>query len=529
VLSAEQNIRRVKLNIIYTKEDKDFFERLEKHLAVLKHLHLIDQLWHSDLVELGENIQDVITGKISDSDIVILLISADFIASDFYYKDQLDLILKLHKEKALLVVPVLTRYCPWQFTKISWMNMLPDKELPLSSPQWETPDKPYSAIAESLISIIHTYNSPQPKAPEAPPMSIENAPTVLINPDNRTIAYPTVFGQVPEYIKSNIVGQVVQGYRIERYIASGGFGAVYEAAHSVTGHRVALKISHGINYFSDEFRKMLVEGNTIIPQLQHPNIVHTYHISSEQIEGSQRLVIAMDYIQGSRIDEFSKYKLTADNVQQLIDIYKKIVDAIDFAHRLEFYNADGQLVQGVVHGDIKPSNIILTSTYEPILLDFLYFDVSYLKGFQLEAQFDKKTMLSPRTMYAPPPPTDPNATIVYPSPPAPGQTMYVYQTIIKQNIFGTRGYMAPEQAEQGIVNKQTDIYQLGILLFEMLHPHRFSTYTGFSSPRDIYQTLSKYTPGIPAGLSDIIFRATQPQAWARYGSVEEIMSDVLIC
>ena len=91
------------------------------------------------------------------------------------------------------------------------------------------------------------------------------------------------------------------------------------------------------------------------------------------------------------------------------------------------------------------------------------------------------------------------------------------------DAFGTVGYMPPERQVQGQVTERTDIYALGILLFEILCPHKYSDME-FDSPREIFALLNQNNKDVPKFVSEIIFKATQLNPTERYGNIQEIIS-----
>lgn len=91
--------------------------------------------------------------------------------------------------------------------------------------------------------------------------------------------------------------------------------------------------------------------------------------------------------------------------------------------------------------------------------------------------------------------------------------------------FGTQGYMPLEQKIHGIVTERTDIYALGILLFELLCPYKFSSYK-FDSPNQIHSFLSKSCIFVPNFISKIIFKATQEKELNRYETVKEVIAEI---
>ena len=207
------------------------------------------------------------------------------------------------------------------------------------------------------------------------------------------------------------IGQVVAGYRIEAECGSGGFGTVYRATKD--GSTVALKVLHpyltGIERIATRF---LVEAEAI-GRVHHPDVVHVREIRSFD---EDRMFIAMDWVDGHTV----KHQLASGplSLGEARAILEPLCDALAAVH-----------AAGVVHRDIKASNVMLTPTEDDLRVTLLDFGIAKL----FEASSGQ--------------PIDFTST---------GDTI------------GTPHAMAPEQFRGGPVDARTDIYALGTLFYEML-------------------------------------------------------------
>ncbi|MDX1994545.1 MAG: protein kinase [bacterium] len=204
-----------------------------------------------------------------------------------------------------------------------------------------------------------------------------------------------------------LIGREIDGYRIERMLGEGGMARVYRA-YDVNLHRyVAIKVIDPQQGSNPKYEERFKQEARAVAQLEHPNIVSIYRFN--QVKGIY--YIAMRYIEGSDLrwvlhDYHSEGELMPHNA--LVEIISQIARALDFAHS-----------KGVIHRDVKPSNIMLEPNGTAILTDF---------GLAL-----------------------------------------VTSESTKGEAFGSPHYIAPEQAigAKGVV-PQSDLYSLGVILYEAL-------------------------------------------------------------
>lgn len=203
----------------------------------------------------------------------------------------------------------------------------------------------------------------------------------------------------------------LDGYSILRTIDRGGQGAIYEAIQKSTGSKVAIKVLKEGIHATQSARRRFEREIEIIAQVRHPNIA-AIHDSGATDDGRQYFV--MDYIQGVSIRDFVRRKKL--NSVDTLRLFLQVCVAMKFVHE-----------KGVVHRDLKPSNILVDATGRPQIIDF-----GLAKS--LAARHGTVTTLS-------------------------------------NDILGTLPYMAPEQTSQqkpDPVDTRTDIYALGVILYELL-------------------------------------------------------------
>ena len=246
-------------------------------------------------------------------------------------------------------------------------------------------------------------------------------------------------------------GDLVAGYEVGALAGRGGMGEVYRALDLRLERPVALKLLSERLSDDEAFRDRMLRESRLAASLDHPNVVPIY----EAGEADGRLFIAMRYVDGTDL----KALLGREGAlapQRVIAIVAQIADALDAAH-----------AKGLVHRDVKPSNVLLDQQGGR--------EHAYLADFGLTQS-------------------------VGDAGPADGQLM------------GTVDYVAPEQIRGDQVDGRADVYALGCLLFETLTGTL--PFTGASDVAVVYAHLeeepprvSERRPELPAGIDDVLARA----------------------
>ena len=250
------------------------------------------------------------------------------------------------------------------------------------------------------------------------------------------------FADTGEESEILLAGQQIGIYEIVREIGYGGMGAVYLAtrADGKFSQRVALKLlKREMNTAS--LRRRFRQEQEILASLEHPNIARLLDAGTT---GDKVPFIAMEYVEGLPIDDYcSKYGLDLPN---RLDLFRKVCQAVNFAHR-----------NLIVHRDLKPSNILVNDEGEPKLLDF---GISKI----LSPEFEPLNLA----------------------------------TVTKLGAM-TPGYASPEQLQNKSVTTATDIYSLGVILYELLSGHRpFETKE--ADFKEIYKAVIEDDPQLPSAI-----------------------------
>ncbi len=148
----------------YSREDADLRHRLDKHLSTLKRKNFI-QTWYDGKIDAGKEWEKEIDSNLSQADIILLLISADFIASEYCYKVEMNKAISRHKNGDAIVIPILLKSCDWTELPFSDIQALPQNGKPINSPYWKgDTDIPFSEVATSITNIVSELRSSKGKS-----------------------------------------------------------------------------------------------------------------------------------------------------------------------------------------------------------------------------------------------------------------------------------------------------------------------------------------------------------------------------
>ena len=267
----------------------------------------------------------------------------------------------------------------------------------------------------------------------------------------------------------------MQHYRIGERLGAGGMGEVYRGEDTRLGRPVALKFLPAGLKSDPESRARLLNEARAASMLRSPNIAVTYDIGED---GGADFIV-MEYVDGELLS--SRVAQGPVPIREVLEIGMQVADALDEAHS-----------RGIVHRDIKSANLMRTSRGLVKVLDF---------GL---------------------------AKIV--SANAAGEVTRAQMTMAG-TVVGTVSYMAPEQALGRSVDHRSDLFSLGVVLFELVTGHM--PFEG-TSPTEIIDHIlhetppapSRYTPGIPPAFDAVVARALEKEPAFRYQSARELHHDL---
>jgi hypothetical protein len=143
------------LNIFfaYSRVDSSYRERLDKHLSGLRRKEYI-HTWYDGKIEAGKEWEKEIDRELSRADIILLLISADFIASDYCYDHEMRKAISRHEKGDAVIVPVLLHPCDWHDTPFAKIQALPQNGKPVSDSSWHSVETAFSQIALKIKEVV---------------------------------------------------------------------------------------------------------------------------------------------------------------------------------------------------------------------------------------------------------------------------------------------------------------------------------------------------------------------------------------
>jgi eukaryotic-like serine/threonine-protein kinase len=284
-----------------------------------------------------------------------------------------------------------------------------------------------------------------------------------------------------------VIGQTISHYRVTGQLGSGGMGIVYAAQDLDLGRSVALKfLPPQLSREQNALNRFLLEARTA-SALNHPNICTIYAVEKVQTENGEQSFIAMELLEGETLDR----RLGAGPLplDRLLDWGIQLADALDAAH-----------AKGIIHRDIKPANIFVTQRGQVKVLDF---GLAKLARPEMDMETIGATQDSPRPAHL----TSPGATV------------------------GTIAYMSPEQARGEDLDARTDLFSLGVVIYQMasgrLPFSGATTAVVFHSILELDPVSARQlNPMLPTKLDEIIGKALEKDRELRYQSAADLRGDL---
>lgn len=257
-------------------------------------------------------------------------------------------------------------------------------------------------------------------------------------------------------------------YKIIREIGSGGMANVFLAEDLILERQVAVKMM-AYNFHNDEASIRRFKREALsTTELTHPNIVNVVDVGEEE-----HSYIVMEYVEGYDLKEYIKEHYPIP-YKKTISIMSQILDAVEYAHR-----------HNIIHRDLKPQNILIDNDDTVKITDF-------------------------------------------------GIAVALSENSITQtnSLLGSVHYISPEQARGSMATKQSDVYSLGILLYELLAGVvPFDGESAVSIALKHFQndmpSLKQKDETIPQALENVVLKATAKESQHRYSSVREMKNDLI--
>lgn len=264
-------------------------------------------------------------------------------------------------------------------------------------------------------------------------------------------------------------------YAVRQLLGRGGMGEVWEGYDPDLDRRVAIKVI--LPHLSNDptFSERLRREAKLVAALRQPNIVQLYDF--DIVDG--QAIMVMEYLAGGSLRDRLARLQNAGQLMALTtaaDLLEAVAAGLDYAH-----------ARGAVHRDLKPGNILFSEEGEPVIGDF-----GVAKVVNASSPLSTPTLAEPGS------------------------------------ILGTPAYMSPEQAGGGEIDHRSDLYSLGIVLYEIVTGRL--PFTG-ESPREILlQHLQHappapraFNPNLPEAVEEVLLRALAKEPAERYGSAAEMV------
>jgi len=279
-----------------------------------------------------------------------------------------------------------------------------------------------------------------------------------------------------------MLGRIIGNYEIISPFGEGGMGELYLGRHTRLAREVIIKTIRTEDFSPkqiEHLRDRLEREAFVQSQLDHPNIVRVYDF----IASGDTTCIVMEYVPGRDLRKMIMRETGPIADYRALKLFKQVLAAIDYAHNFIYLDKTGARHQGIIHRDLKPANILVTPDDVVKVTDFGIVKVRGVKG---------------------------------------GTQMGFNP--------GTPEYMSPEQARGRELDHRSDIYSLGVVVYEMLTGH--VPFEGDGSGTSDYEirrghiempvpAMADFYPGIPAELEKVVLKALEKEPDDRYQTAHQ--------
>jgi TIR domain/Protein kinase domain len=272
-----------------------------------------------------------------------------------------------------------------------------------------------------------------------------------------------------------LVGRHLGPYVLRSVLGVGGSGAAYAAWDTQLGRKMCVKVLHPGSAL-DRIRAAVERAVRALAALQHPGVVRVHGTGDVTLADGASLYVAMELIDGLPLDAWSR-SLSDDASRRRLAVAQAIAEALAAAHACHYVDDLGFEQTGLLHGDLKPANVLVRSDDSPVVVDFLMMDVRRLQD--------------PRVL--------------------------AKREVPLTAAFGTPGFMAPEQESDGLVTVRTDVYGLGVTLCHLFY---------VEAPSPVMAALTSRPDDPAPGLGRLLRRMMERSPDSRPASMAEVVAEL---
>ena len=263
-----------------------------------------------------------------------------------------------------------------------------------------------------------------------------------------------------------MIGSTIQNYHVIRQLGKGGMGSVFLAFDNSLERHVALKVLNPELSSDANFLSRFQSEAKLLAQLNHPNITILYNL----IQHNSRWIMVMEYVDGVTLEDYLRQKPNGIKPKLVLRIVKEVLQGLQYAH-----------TKGIIHRDIKPGNIMIDKSGHVKLMDF---------GIALGQDSKRHTKAG--------------------------------------NIVGSIHYISPELIKGAPPSPQSDLYALGIVMFELLEGKLPFENTNEYAILDahLHKKPPKLSGHVPLPLAKVVGKAINKSTKGRYESAEMLLKSI---